>query len=112
MKVSELVPQARRRESFRRSSERLVPSRPGCYALATFDQTVLYVGLANNLRRRMGEHLDNSMKRAQTTLGSAIWFFWLETPQIEKIERTWINIHIQHEGVLPLLNKAYSPVGL
>jgi hypothetical protein len=43
-------------------------------------------------------------------LGSAIWFHWIEDADIQKIERTWMNIHIQHEGLLPPLNMVYSPV--
>ena len=39
-------------------------------------------------------------------------FFWVEAleSEINKIERTWLNIHIQQEGIVPILNKVYSPV--
>jgi hypothetical protein len=39
-----------------------------------------------------------------------VLFHWLETNDINTVERTWMNIHIQHEGTLPPLNKVYSPV--
>lgn len=110
MNVSELIPPAVYCETFRRNRERFVPARPGCYVLTTFDKTVLYVGLATNLRHRMANHLDDPIKTGTTKFGRVIWFHWIETSDIEKIERTWMNIHIQHEGSLPLLNKVYSPV--
>jgi hypothetical protein len=42
-------------------------------------------------------------------LGTAVFFHWLETPDTFKVERTWLNIHLQHEGFLPNLNGTYSP---
>jgi len=77
--------------------------------LTTFSREVLYLGLANNLRRRMNQHLDNPTKTNHTKLGRAVLFHWIESPDTNKIERTWMNIHIQNEGVLPALNRSYSP---
>ncbi|MCP1848392.1 hypothetical protein J2R80_002215 [Bradyrhizobium sp. USDA 4541] len=57
----------------------------------------------------MDQHLDNPEKTGETKLGRAVFFYWVETADTFKIERTWMNIHIQHEGAWPLLNKAYSP---
>jgi hypothetical protein len=71
---------------------------------------VLYIGLADNLRRRMNDHLDNPSKTGETKQGRAVLFHWLETPDTNKVERTWMNIHMQNEGILPLLNRVYSPV--
>jgi hypothetical protein len=109
MNVAELVPQPDHREAFKRSRERFVPGSPGCYVLANFSTEVMYVGLAKNLRRRMNDHLDDQEKTSATSLGRATLFFWIECKEINKIERTWMNIHIQHEGVLPLLNSVFSP---
>nr|WP_249157761.1 GIY-YIG nuclease family protein [Bradyrhizobium sp. KB893862 SZCCT0404] len=92
-----------------RSRERFVPATSGCYVLTTVDGFVLYVGLAENLRRRLGQHLDNPEKTALTKQGRAVLFHWLESIDTRKIERTWLNIHIQREGVLPELNRVYSP---
>jgi hypothetical protein len=78
--------------------------------LTTFEKLVLYVGLATNLRRRMNEHLDSPEKTRATEKGRSVLFHWLETPDINKVERTWLNIHVQHEGAYPPLNKIYSPV--
>lgn len=110
MNVAELLPQPTHWESFKRSRERFVPEKPGCYVLTTFSRVVLYVGLSTNLRTRMNSHLDNPVKTGETQLGRATLFFWIETADINKVERTWMNIHIQHEGTLPVLNGVYSPV--
>jgi len=77
--------------------------------LTNFSKEVLYVGLADNLRRRMNQHLDSPTKTNETNRGRAVLFHWIESPDTNKIERTWMNIHIQTEGVLPLLNRSYSP---
>ncbi|MGD0908562.1 MAG: GIY-YIG nuclease family protein [Candidatus Acidiferrales bacterium] len=87
-----------------------MPETSGCYVLTTFEKLVLYVGLATNLRRRMNEHLDSPEKTRATEKGRSVLFHWLETPDINKVERTWLNIHVQHEGAYPPLNKIYSPV--
>jgi hypothetical protein len=107
--LDELVPLPAARRPFRLDHQKFVPRRSGCYVLSTFLNEVLYVGLAIDLRRRMGEHLDNPGKTAETALGRAIWFSWFETEEREKVERTWMNIHLSKEGRLPVLNGAYSP---
>lgn len=112
MNVSELVPQPQGCESFLRSRCGFVPETPGCYALTTFENVVLYVGLATSLRKRMNDHLESPEKTRGTEKGRAILFYWLETIDINTVERTWMNIHIQHEGTLPFLNKVYSPVSI
>lgn len=109
MNLSELVPLPIDKQPFRLSHQKFVPAKSGCYVLTTFTSVVLYVGLAEDLRRRVGEHLDNPGKTDATLLGRAIWFYWFETQDLNKVERTWMNIHIQHEGRLPELNLAYSP---
>ena len=109
MNISELVPQPSHCETFLRNRLRFVHDGPGCYVLTTFSKVVLYIGLADNLRRRMNDHLDDPIKTGETTLGRAFLFHWIESQDTNKIERTWMNIHIQHEGSLPILNKMYSP---
>jgi len=109
MNIAELVPQPSNKEAFMRSRERFVPDSAGCYVLTTLDGLVLYIGLAENLRRRMGQHLDNPDKTGLTKQGRAVLFHWVESLDIRKIERTWLNIQIQHEGVLPELNRIFSP---
>jgi hypothetical protein len=109
MNISELVPAPTHCETFRRSREKFVPTTSGCYVLTTFFGVVLYVGLADNLRRRMNNHLDDPSKTGETELGRAVLFHWIESEATNKIERTWQNIHIQNEGGLPILNSIYSP---
>lgn len=109
MKLECLDPRPDRVERFARRNDKFVPDVAGCYALSTFDGTVLYVGLATNLRRRFAQHLDNPEKTRETRLGRAVEFHWIETDDINRIERTWLNIHVHHEGRYPVLNKVYSP---
>lgn len=109
MNVQTLDPLPDNQQPFRRSHQKFVPDRSGCYVLTTFTGVVLYVGLASDLRRRMGDHLGSPAKIQETALGRAIWFHWLETEHLNKVERTWMNIHTQNEGRLPLLNDVYSP---
>ena len=109
MKVDLLVPALAGSETFRRSRLKFIPETSGCYVLTTFEKDVLYVGLTVNLRRRVNEHLESKTKTACTVHGRAIFVHWLESREINKIERTWMNIHINAEGLLPILNNAYSP---
>jgi excinuclease UvrABC nuclease subunit len=110
MNVDFLVPKPTKFEPFRRSQEKFVPDSSGCYALTTFKREILYIGLSNNIRRRMDQHLDNADKTRLTENGRAVFFYWIESDETNKIERTWMNIHLQHEGIIPILNKIYSPI--
>ena len=112
MKISELSPRPMSKESFRRATMRFVSEHSGCYALTTFDEDILYVGLARNLRRRFGQHLDTPEKVVATEQGRAIWFFWLECKELERVERSWMNAYASRHGVLPVLNKVYSPTSI
>jgi hypothetical protein len=109
MKIAQLLPMPKQFETFRRDRLRYIPQVGGCYALTTFSHDVLYVGLAIDLQRRMSEHLDTPLKRAPTRHGRAIFFFWLQTADLNRVERTWMNTYLQAEGRLPPLNKMYSP---
>jgi hypothetical protein len=109
MNIDKLIPQPEHCETFKRHRERFIPPSPGCYVLTTFEKIVLYIGLTNNLRKRINDHLDSPKKTGETKIGRAVLFFWIESTDTNKIERTWMNIHIQHEGSLPALNSIYSP---
>jgi len=52
---------------------------------------------------------DDPIKIGETRLGRAVLFHWIESEDTNKIERTWMNTHMVHEGSLPILNKVYSP---
>jgi hypothetical protein len=60
----------------------------------------------------MNQHLDCPEKTRETSKGRAVLFHWFETEELNKVERTWLNIHIQHEGTLPELNSIYSPTSV
>jgi hypothetical protein len=109
MNIGKLIPPPLFRESFHLSREKFVSDKSGCYVLTTFAGVVLYIGLAKNLRRRMHDHLSNPEKTNETPLGRAILFHWLESVDLNKVERTWLNTHLENEGALPILNKIYSP---
>ena len=109
MKRAALTPLPTDSEPFRRSRERFIPSVAGCYILTTFEEDILYIGLTGNLRRRINEHLDNPEKTKLTQQGRAVMVYWTVSEEINKIERTWMNIYLLSEGVLPKLNHMYSP---
>jgi GIY-YIG catalytic domain len=112
MTIDKLVPLPTSREAFKRSFVKFVSEKSGCYILTTFGNVVLYIGQAVNIRNRMVNHLDNPEKTRETPKGRAIFFCWLECDDIGKLERTWLNIHVEHEGRYPILNKVYSPVSV
>jgi len=107
--ISALTPTPTAFEAFKWSHQKFVPTEAGCYVLATAGGTILYVGLASDLRRRMGQHLENEDKTAPTSDGRAALFYWLATARIDWLERGWMNGHMQVEGRLPILNKIFSP---
>ncbi len=112
MKVENLKPMPDRRESFRRDRQRFVPEQSGCYVLATFQGDILYVGLAKDLKRRFGDHLDDPKKTSKTENGRVVLFHWFECDELEKVERTWQNECELEDGVLPILNRVKSPVSV
>jgi len=109
MNIVQLVPAPVTSETFNRSRLRFIPEVSGCYALTSFGRTVLYLGLATNLRKRFNDHLDSPAKTSETKHGRAVLFFWIESAELNKVERTWMNIHLNEEGALPILNSVYSP---
>lgn len=110
MKVFDLQPKATNDIPFSKKSTRFIREVAGCYVLTTFDGIILYIGLSKNLQRRFCEHLDNAEKIKPTKNGRATKFFYIQTEDLEKTERTWLNLHYQYEGELPILNKNNSPV--
>lgn len=110
MIVAQLRPAPLKCAPFRRDARHLVPQSPGNYVLATFEQRVLYVGLASSLRSRLEQHLDDPKKVGASALGRAFFFHWLESSEIELVERTWMNMHFVEHACLPPMNRAFSPV--
>jgi len=112
MTIDKLAPLPTSRENFKRNCVKFVTEKSGCYVLTTFGNLVLYLGQAVNIRSRMIDHLDTPEKTAETQFGRAVFFYWLEYEDIGKLERTWLNIHVEHEGRYPILNKVYSPLSI
>jgi hypothetical protein len=110
MKVEGLIPKPERKELFKLNRQKFVPNVSGCYVLTNFGGEILYIGLASDLRRRFGQHLDSREKIGPTPHGVAYFFYWLEGAYLEKLERTWMNSHTLTEGRLPCLNKVSSPI--
>jgi predicted GIY-YIG superfamily endonuclease len=112
MIVDELNPKPETKVLFRLSSFKLVPNNSGCYVLTTFENQILYVGLANNLNNRFNQHLNNPEKTNSTADGKAIWFYFLifDPKNLEKLERSWLNQYLNFTGNLPILNKMNSPI--
>ena len=112
MNIQQLIPTVREKLQFTWEFHRFMPEISGCYVLTTFDGTVLYAGLTNNLKRRFGEHRDSDDKSGLTEQGRAFWFYYLPCAEVElnRTERSWLNQHITEHGALPILNKMNSPV--
>lgn len=109
MKIALLDPKPNQKRPFRLNQKKFVPAHSGCYALTNFENEILYIGLTLDLQRRFGEHLGDPSKTEETKFGRAILFHWLHWAEVHQLERTWMNIHIQSEGCLPVLNKKLSP---
>lgn len=113
MIITSLTPVTTKCTQFLWSHHSEVPEVPGCYAIAAYDQTILYVGLATrSLRGRMGNHLDDPIKRKGWLGKLPYWFHCLELPsaQVRTVERGWINQSILQDGGLPPLNRVHSPL--
>lgn len=112
MNAGRLLPQPTLRAQFSLRWAKDVPEAVGCYALTTFDQEIIYVGLTVNLRQRFKQHRDSDEKRGLTPKGRAFWFYYMlaTREKIERIERGWINQHVELHGVRPALNRVDSPI--
>lgn len=112
MKLADLVPEPKDKVQFKLMSFKSVPKVAGCYALTTFDNNILYLGLSDNLFDRFQQHLNNPEKTNPTKEGKAVWFYFttFDKTNLPKLERTWINQFMTIHGQLPILNKVNSPI--
>ena len=112
MKLDDLKPATTHRVQFNLRDRLRVPHVAGCYALATFDGSLLYVGLTGNLQRRFREHLESPKKRSVSSIGRACWFAYLATPsnRTHRCERGWLEQHQAAHGIWPAFNSIASPV--
>ncbi len=112
MKVEELTPKPINKVQFKLAFIKSVPQDNGCYILTTFENNILYIGLAINLNNRFKQHLENTEKTTLTSEGKAIWFYFItyDPKNLPKLERTWLNQFANVHGRLPILNKVNSPI--
>ncbi|MCC6476146.1 GIY-YIG nuclease family protein [bacterium] len=89
-----------------------IPCSSGCYILATFDDKVLYVGQAMNLKTRFEQHLHDPVKARPTHIGKVTYWHALDwnATELNSLERAWLNAHLATEGVLPILNCINAPI--
>ena len=112
MRINQLVPQLDKQVEFSLRYRRFIPKEAGCYALAAYNDEVLYLGLTEDLHRRFAQHRNGKEKCSKTPQGTAFWFYYLTCPmkELNRIERSWLNQHEELHGVWPVLNKVFSPV--
>ena len=111
MNTSDLNPLPEERRAFNLTQYKYVPIASGCYVLANFQEAILYIGQAVNLRNRFQQHLENPEKTKPTKEGKAFWFYFLKYDgDLNKLERTWLNQYEILHGKKPILNKISSPV--
>ena len=112
MKIDKLDPLPSGKVAFQLARRNFVPAESGCYAIATFEGHVLYVGRTKMLRRRFSEHLENVKMTSATSEGRAFFFHWLERDDIEKVERTWMNDCKVADGKTPILNSVDASISI
>lgn len=112
MKIEKLSPSPDNKVPFSLTSYKQVPKISGCYILSTYDNFVLYIGLATNLNIRFRNHLDTPEKTMPTVDGKAVWFHYttFNSLNLPQLERTWLNQFLNIHGRLPILNKVSSPI--
>ena len=112
MKIEDLIPTPKDKVLFTRASFKSVPKQEGCYVLVTYDNSILYIGLSENINSRFQQHLDNPEKTNPTKEGKAIWFYFItyDPNNLPQLERSWMNQYSALHGKRPILNKVDSPV--
>ena len=109
MYVNDLAPRPIEWLPFSKGQIRRAPQNSGCYAITTFDNHLLYIGMAINIKRRLVQHLDDPDKATITPYGRATKVFWRMADDIRKLERTWLNSCAATDGALPPFNIIDSP---
>jgi len=80
MKISELKPLPESKTNFKLSQYNFIPTFSGCYVLTTFNDDILYIGQAVNLRRRFEQHLKILKRHYRQKRGKHFLFsFYLVT---------------------------------
>ena len=112
MRASLLVPATNGRVEFSYSTLQTAPNQSGCYALAVYDGTILYIGKSVNIHNRMEQHLDKGDKGEHTPWGVAYWLYYkiCSAYDLDNLENGWINVYmVKNKGNLPFFNKIRPP---
>ncbi|MDD9883391.1 MAG: GIY-YIG nuclease family protein [Gammaproteobacteria bacterium] len=112
MLASALCPAANSRERFAYPDLRGLPTDPGCYALVTVDDVIIYIGQSINIAQRVAQHFDDPAKRLNTPNGVAFWCYYRRAKKsdLDRLERGWLNAHQIADGKLPHFNVQSGPV--
>ncbi len=112
MNVNKLSLPPKDKTKFCLSNYHKVPKKSGCYVLTNYDEDILYIGQAVDMRRRFEEHLDDPKKTRATSKGHAFWFHWLEWDKMKlnSLEGGWANFYKATEGERPIMNLIDPPV--
>ncbi len=92
MNVGELIPAVQHRLAFELSVLRRLRDASGCYCLTNASGTVLYVGQAVSVRRRLVQHFARPKRRQLTSQGRISQVAWrpAEPLHLDRLERGWI----------------------
>ena len=107
MKVAELKLDFCNEASFSLQFIDRIPDVSGCYVLSNIYKDILYIGMSQNVHRRMREHLNDPRMKQRTSLGFVAWFNYHQL-QYEFCYQTEQKLLFQHkfkEGILPILNR-------
>ena len=112
MNISSLRPIPVNKIEFNLSKLKFSPTESGCYILTNFFDEIMYIGQADNLQRRMKNHLENPHKTGLTEIGKAYWFWYMtfDPNNLSKLERGWLNLYELNHGKLPFLNSIHAPI--
>ena len=112
MLATDLTPPPERNIVFAHFDIARIPSVSGCYALATFDRRVVYVGQTRDLNQRIRQHLEDNAKQAKTPWGVAHRIYYRECVVLElsDLESAWVDqFRLANRGKLPHFNKVEPP---
>ena len=114
MLATDLVPPPERSVVFAYFDVARMPNVSGCYALATFDHRVVYVGQTRDLNQRMRQHLADDEKQAKTPWGVAqrVYYRQCAVLALSDLESAWVDqFRLANRGRLPHFNKIEPPNG-
>ena len=84
----------------------------GCYCLTNASGTVLYVGQAVSVRRRLVQHFAGPKRTQLTAQGRVSQVGWRMAAllELDRLERGWIAAVTLRDGCLPAMNRQGGPL--